>query len=496
MKIITRDWIREDAIFYADIPIKEYTKKDLCEYTNYWKKKFVDSGAKKGDKVGLGINPAVIHYQALMLAIYELGLKLVVLHRPNNKKECSTPKSNAHLPLDFYICFSYVTNPVFGVAIAHYMANSNHVWSYSVEEWQNTHHNFKLEQDVVGILAEPQDEFLLCNSSGTTSNPKLINHTHDYVYSLCDWNWKELEFNDNDIVLHLSSINHGASLGVFNFPALRVAKKHFFNINLPHSDVFTVLMPENPEDSNYYDDVVSSCQLYGVTKILCANGAYIDNLIKAIERSSVGLPDTTIIVLCFINPRWSVVIKKNKLKSITSPYGCSEACGPIFMIKMEQKDIDNFDPKFLGKDTKGFYDTKVIDGNLKVNLPVYNKTIDMEDVLRKTDIGYYFVGKNRLKKINDIDINPIDIVEIVEKYISRYKFEVVIDEIHNELYIITDEPSYMRNEIFEAVSDFYNRNIQLTDIIFEPYLNRATVANKADKNKLNEFVERYRQEKE
>jgi acyl-coenzyme A synthetase/AMP-(fatty) acid ligase len=497
MNIITRDWIRDDALFYADNPCKEYTKKDLCEFTNYWKQKFVEYGAKHGDKVGLGITPVDIHYQAIMLAVYELGLRLVILHRPNTVKECETPKSNAHLPLDFYLYFStFEENPVFGMAAKHYIANTKNPIAFHVSDWQKEKYNYKLKDDVVGIIAKPKDDLLLCNSSGTTSEPKLIFHTHEYLNQLCEWNWKELEFNEDDVVLHLSTINHGASLSVFAFPALKVAKKQFFNIS-PFDENFTVVLAENPVEPYYYDRLVQHCQTYGVTKILCANGAFIDNLIDAINRSEYGLPNTTIMVLCFINPRWSEAIERGHLKSITSPYGCSEAGGPIFMIKLDKDNVNNFDSRFLGMPTKGFYDTKVIDGKLNVDLPIVNKIIDTEDHLEEVWGGFYFVGKNKMKRINDIDINPVDIIELVEIYSSRFNFEVYVDEIYNELFIITNDPIMLhhKKQIFEDVSKFYKNHVYLTELLYEPDLTKATVSNKADKFKLSAYIDRYRNEK-
>ncbi len=494
MNIITRNWIRDDAVFYADNPCVEYSKQDLCEFTNYWKKFLVDNGAKKGDKIGLGITPVDIHYQAIMLAVYEMGMKLVILHRPNNKKECETPKSNAHLPLDYYMIFSsFEENPVFGLAAKHYMANTKNVITFHVSDWQLYKYNYRLKEDIVGILVEPKDDLLLCNSSGTTSDPKLIFHTHEYLTSLCNWNWKELEFNEDDVVLHLSTINHGASLSVFAFPAFKVAKKQFFNISAPNQN-YTVVLAENPVEPHYYDYLVKHCQYHGITKILCANGAFIDNFVSAVIRSEHGLPNTTIMVLCFINPRWAEAIGKNKLKAFSSPYGCSEAGGPIFNIKLDKENMNNFDSRFIGMPTEGFYKTSLVDGKLQVDLPIVNKTIDTEDHLKEVWGGYYFVGKNKLKRINDIDINPIDIIELVEQFSSRYTFEVYVDEVYNELFIITNNPLMLhyREIVSDVVANFYNNHIVLTDLIYDPELEKATVSNKADKFKLAQCVENHR----
>jgi hypothetical protein len=148
----------------------------------------------------------------------------------------------------------------------------------------------------------------------------------------------------------------------------------------------------------------------------------------------------------------------------------------------------------LGMPTEGFYKTEITDNKLKVKLPIVNKTIDTEDYIKEVWGGYYFVGKDKLKKINDIDINPIDIIEIVEVYSSRYNFEVYVDEVYNELFIITNDPLmiHYKQKIVDDVTKFYNNHVTLKDIIFDIQLDKATVSNKADKYKLSETIQRYR----
>ena len=142
MKIITRDWIRDDIVLYADVKradvlVNTYTKQDLCEFINYWKLKLLSHGAKRGDKIGTCIMPSDIHSTAIKFAAFELGMSLVVLHRPNNEKECISPKSNCHLPLDFLIFFtSYLASPVLATAMKHYQKNSKVVLSYGPLEWE------------------------------------------------------------------------------------------------------------------------------------------------------------------------------------------------------------------------------------------------------------------------------------------------------------------------------------------------------------------------
>ena len=160
---------------------------------------------------------------------------------------------------------------------------------------------------------------------------------------------------------------------------------------------------------------------------------------------------------------------------------------------LNSDNVDTFNPRYLGMPTTGFYRTIVTNGNIYTSTS-YKGIVKFDDIVEEKPNGYYFVSKNRLQKINDIDINPLDIIEIVEKYTTRYQFEIYIDEIYNQLFIITSDvvtfaqKTYIKNEI----DSFYHGNVTVTDIILEPELYEATISNKADKDKLAGIVERYR----
>ena len=199
---------------------------------------------------------------------------------------------------------------------------------------------------------------------------------------------------------------------------------------------------------------------------------------------------TTIIILSFINPKWLSVVKAGKLKKIISAFGCTETGGPLFVPFIDKDtDVATFNPKFLGKRTEGFYDTKQIDGSLAVDLND-GRRVFTDDKVKETPEGFYFVSKNKLKKISDVEINPLDIVESVDKYCSRSKFEVVIDEIHNELYLVTGDESFVTKieEVRAEIAKLYPKEVQLNGIVYMPTYAEATIAVKPDRQKLLEYI--------
>ena len=493
MKIITRDWIRDDIILHADINkqadvlINTYTKQDFCEFINYWKLKLLSHGAKRGDKIGTCIIPSDIHSTAIKFAAFELGMSLVVLHRPNNEKECQSPKSNCHLPLDFLIFFtSYLASPVLSTAMKHYRNNSKVVLSYGPIEWETQRKKFRTTEESP-ILSQPGDIALLCNSSGTTGTPKLIAHSHEFLYDLSSVNGKDLGYDPEDRYLHLSSLNHGATLALV-LPSYRICKNHYFYNSISGKG-------RSPGDQQYdeYERFVNDCVKHNITNIFCTHGGVLDEIINHMDNRGIKLPNTNVMILSFISPEWRKAIKEGSLKSICSPFGCSEVCGPVFMTWLNADNVDNFNPRYLGMPTTGFYRTIVTNGNIYTSTS-YKGIIKFDDIVEEKPNGYYFVSKNRLQKINDIDINPLDIIEILERYTTRYQFEIYIDEIYNQLYVLTsDKNVYEQKEKIKAeIDSFYQENVTVTDIILESELYEATISNKADKDKLAGIVERYR----
>lgn len=492
MKIITRDWIRDDIVLHADIKqadvlVNTYTKQDLCEFINYWKLKLLSHGAKRGDKIGTCIIPSDIHSTAIKFAAFELGMSLVVLHRPNNEKECQSPKSNCHLPLDFLIFFtSYLASPVLATAMKHYQKNSKVVLGYGPIEWETQRKKFRTTEESP-ILAQPGDIALLCNSSGTTGTPKLIAHSHEFLYDLSSINGKDLGYDPEDRYLHLSSLNHGATLALV-LPSYKICKYHYFYNSIAGKG-------RSPGDQQYdeYERFVNDCVKHGITNIFCTHGGVLDEIINHMANRNIKLPNTNVMILSFISPEWCKTIKEGSLKSICSPFGCSELCGPVFMSWLNNDNVDTFNPRYLGMPTTGFYRTIVTNGHIYTSTS-YKGIVKFDDIVEEKPNGYYFVSKNRLQKINDIDINPLDIIEILERYTTRYQFEIYIDEIYNQLYVLTtDKNVYEQKEKIKAeIDSFYQENVTVTDIILEPELYEATISNKADKDKLAGIVERFR----
>lgn len=444
MKIISRDWINDNAIFYDHN--SSYNKEELCLHINFWKKFLLDNGAFRGCKVGLATRVYEIYYLAITFACFELGLNLIILAKPyKSDKDIST---NPYFPLDLLLIDVVLDDPDF---YDFYFKNSKKNITNLFEV------KTELIQDIGPVLAVPEDVCISCISSGTTDNPKKIEHTHKFFYELCSVNWQSLGFKYDDKVLHLYTLQHGSSLSIHFLPSLHKCKEHYFFDQLPNST--------NDDWTNF----LTFCTEKKITKLQSPYNAYTDKIINALENSEKGCPNLTINVLSFINPNWIVPIKNKKLKKIVSIFGCSETAGPLFLPFADHNHLE-YDPTCLGKPINEYYKIRLDNQKLLVHIPTYNKDVNTEDLLEIKNGDYYFIGKNKVQRINDIEINLADLRTIIHKSLDSFHREIIIvvDELYNKLYIASDDKniSSYKDQMNQAVKSFYNNRIEINDVVF------------------------------
>lgn len=479
MKIITRDWIHKDAHFFAFQ--RGFKVQALYEIIDYWKKKLVEHGALPGHKIGLAAPVHDIAYVALTFAAFELGLKLVILLKPITEKELNDLKFKAHLPLDVLVLDQWaIEDPKIK---DHFVRNSKIIVPLKTIDYLF----FTMDRDHLKyrnkIDARPDEDLILCTSSGTTGVPKLVNHSHKFLYDLCTINRFQLEFEEEDRCLHLATFNHGSSLSIFFLPALKTAKWHYFNL-------FYGFSATSNEESNW-DKFVEFCKKNKITKILCPFSLYTDHIISAIGRDKEGLPNLTLMVLSFINPKWLPTAQTGKLKKIVSIYGCTETGGPLFLPYIDQN-TNKINPKFLGQPIDGFYDIKIIDNSLTVKLPD-GVVVETEDFISQDKNGCTFISKKKMARINDVEINPNDIIELFEKhipYVSRNSLVIIVDEIYNNLYVVTNNQTLtLENEKMKSIiKDFYSNRVELAAIMYIESLNYSVVGIKPDKERILDYI--------
>ncbi len=485
MKIITRDWIHKDAYFY--VKGKGFTREHFFSIINHWKKLILEKGVRPGGKIGFAVATVDASYIAAIFAALELGLKLTILLKPINEREANSPKFTIHYPLDLLILDRLAIR--WFPELKDYYINNSKEYIDLIWFGNNTPVEKNYSEEVLTVYPTPKDICLLCTSSGTSGNPKVIEHTHEFFYDLCNFNWQPLEFVEEDRVLHLVSFNHGSALGIYFLPSLRTSKWHYFSI--PDFSL-TIFTEEN------WNNFINFCQQEKITKMQCPFDFSINSMIEAFERSDKGCPDLTIYVLTFINPKWYELVKSGKVKKVISIFGCSETSGPLFLPYVD-KDTEKFSPNFLGKPIEGFHKINIIDNNLQVTIPTYNKTVDTEDSLRDMGNGYDFAGKRKLYRINDTEINIYDIQGIFLHHVTGFHYKdaiILVDEIYNRLYAVTNNKEIMQHvdSIKESVKIHYNGHIELDNLLFIEDMSNFVTGIKPDREKLLDYVRQVRNE--
>lgn len=472
--IITREWINSDV--EINIPFEgAFNHLQISEVIDYWKNQLLHNGAKYGDKIGIATSYMDSTYVGIIFASLELGLKIVILSKPTNELQASQFKSNAYLPLDVLITNKEDFTNKF--VLNFFKTNSKIIINTDFVE--------KIDNIIpLSNFPKPEDTCLLCTSSGSTDKPKLINHSHKFFYELCSFNWKPLEFTEEDHVLHLIAINHGSALGVYFLPSLYKCKKHYFMI-----DYFIV----NSSDYENWDKWVDFCIKNKITKVHSSHSNETNNMINAVKRSKKGLPNLTIIILSYINPEWLSVIKEGKLKKIISVFGSSETSGPLVMSYVD-KETKDFNPKLFSNPVSGFHEISLdINNELTVYIPTYNQTIKTEDFFKKTPKGWYFVSKNKLYRLNDIEININDIQNIFQNNFDKPIVDdvcILVDEVYSKLYAVTTNKSILfhSEQIKKDIKEFYDNNIILNKIFFIENIKDFVVGIKPDRQKMLDYI--------
>ncbi len=481
MEIISREFIKDNAVFVTSVGT--HNKEYLSKAVDYWKKVLIDNGAERGMTFGFISGISNIYYLAIVLASFELGLKHIILLKPLNEEDLSKPKFKLNMPLDILVWGMSDGNDFY---FQHFKNNSKKVILTRDHIRLLGYNDISYNTD---ILATPKDILTSSVTSGSTGNYKVIDHTHKFFYDLCTKNCDSLEFQEDDIVLHIMQLQHGSSLGVFFLPSLHKSKTHYFHCD----NTFT----ESTNDKDW-DDFIYFCQKHKITKLFSPYNILNDLLYSAIERSS-GVPDLTIMTITYLNSKWQKLVEENKLKKIVSIFGCTETSGPLFLPQIS-KETENFNPKFLGKPITNYHKIVVVDGNLTVTIPTYGTTIETEDLLEGDDLnGYTFCGKKKPYRLNDVEINDSEIIKILERNIENLPLEkilILVDEMHSKLYIVSDDENVIRfaDKMKEGIKTYFNGKVILNDVIYIPNLISFIISVKPDKEKIIDYIRQIKNE--
>ena len=394
MTIITRHTINKNIEYVDSFDHFAYSYIDVSRKVDLFKNFLLGIGAKRGESVLIGYG-AGINQTALFLAICELGMSVIINDYtvlPYNKS--IDTKSKVLMPIDYFFSLSGETHRKYEYfdRICNRIITQEEIEQYD---------DYK-ENDL--ILAEASDILIKCTSSGTTQTPKLIKHTHEFLFNISKRNSSMFYGN----VGLMWNLNHGSSSATYFLPTLM------------SNDVTKVFSA----NSKLLECKETFYSLFGDVEHIMI--PYANSLEKSIDDFS--LPNLTYYTLGSISPKMVKAVKTNRCKDIISFFGCNETSGPIFVNKAS---YDDFSPEIYHA-FDSYYEIENLNP-LKVKLSEYSITINTNDNFEKIDdVKFKFNGRADLIKINGFPV--------CESYNQIYlpddnNYSLVYDISYNRIYL-------------------------------------------------------------
>jgi hypothetical protein len=423
MKCITRNLVNEE---FTGVNLSgdnvSFNKRELNKQIDLWKYILkYKCNAQANESILIGIQSLSIDYLAVCFASAELSLKIVIVDY--------TRKDN-FLDLEFYDAKTKVLAPIdiflydFPKEFIQKNSKDFSKFKFFTQCSGRTYSivddiDFKIEDinqynTVKTIMPKPSDVVMRCTSSGTTGTPKIVEHTHEFMYSLALRNAKKF----SGTCLHTRNLNHGSSLAVYLLPTLHKVKTHLFY------DV---------DEALPFDEFIDTIKSYqnSLEYIIFPYPFMIEEFISASKRLNINWPNLNVQTLSYISDAARNAVKEEIFKTITSIFGSNETSGPLFELTIDISSIDKDSRMFTKPDNFyafNFYDN----GLIGVTLPIYNTEIITNDLFEQQGDFFIHKGRSDFVKINGelIDIKLVN--EINAKYTDSY---LVTDSIHNCLYL-------------------------------------------------------------
>lgn len=458
MTIITRHSVSDNFSFTAIEENNSFTKKELDNKIDDWKYLLTyKCKAKRQESILIGITTINLDYIAICFAALELSLKLVIVDY-NRKDEFTDleykdPKTKILSPIDIFL---HDVAPEFlnkdATPIKKFMFFTNHSKrTYNTHTLDRTIDKNDYEK-TKHILPSKTDIAIRCTSSGTTGTPKIVEHTHEFLYQISQRNSTKF-YGD---CIHIRNLNHGSSIAVFLLPSLisKNVKTHLaFNLD---------------DHIGFFDVFIKGMKKYK-NSLSFINFPYpymIDQFIDSSIENNINWPALNVQTLSYIQDKSKKAVKDNVFKSITSIFGSNETSGPVFECTITKDSLDKNSSYFTKLDD--FYDISLdAEGLIHVGMPVYKDSIITNDIFKIRDNFYIHSGRKDIVKINGEILDYKIINDLNATYPQSY---IVVDSLHNNIYLAFW--TQQDDKIYKKINKFFSDNYDNVKI------NKTLVLNK------------------
>jgi len=445
--MITRDIISNNFKGINLRGTKEpFTKSQLVDNIDLWKYVLCEQcKAKHGESILIGLQRLDLDYIAAIFAASELGLKIVIVDY--NRKDDFTDleyfdaKTKILSPIDIFL---HDLLPEWFDESQKAFAKFNFFSTCARRTYVTSRDlNFEITDKeafnkIKEIRPAPTDILMRCTSSGTTGTPKIVEHTHEFLYEVSKRNADKFSSGN---CLHIRNLNHGSSVAVYLFPALI-------------SNGITSHLFYDLDENEPFDDFVDEIKEYSDT-LSFVNFPYpfmIDVFITTSLAKNISWPTLSVQTLSYIQDSAKDAIKDQIFKSITSIFGSNETSGPVFECTITKDTTEQSSSCFTKLDN--FYNISLDkEGLIHVGMPVYNNTIVTNDIFKLEDNLYTHCGRKDIVKINGEIIDYADINKFNSKFLDTY---LVIDSVTNSIYLASW--SKLNVEAYNEITAFFDNN--------------------------------------
>jgi hypothetical protein len=415
LHVIDRNIINKSITFY-DITdegkLVKYTFDDFEKIVDQTKNYFLSNyEIHPGETVLIGYYGTCLRKMASVFACLELGLSISIIdYNITVISPDSATKTQLLSPIHYFICEDDTAakehpRSKYAILTKHCL---NTIYSTDIESHE---YNENITQN---IKVDPKSIAMRCTSSGTTGTPKIIEHSHEFLFDLCQRNSKMFYGN----VVNEKCLGHGSGPATYFIPTLMSKDvKNIFNYWGDCSDF---------NDEKYF---MRNKNIFD--HIMIPYTYDIDGYLNGIDHNNP--PSKTIIyTLSTIKKEWVSYVKENKIKNIISLFGTSETSGPIFI---NQASDDNFvQNKFTLIDD--YYQISFTEKNLlEVNIPTYNQKVCTNDEFLIDCDNFYHNGRTDLIRINEHVVDVAGHNKILELFKPIIDAKFVYDPAVNEIYL-------------------------------------------------------------